>query len=68
MVTRESATHSMASKNMCHEISLAADHSTIVKFDSRSDQNYYNIRKHILRLTNDAPGVIRARFAKGMYF
>lgn len=67
MVTRESAIHSTANKKMCHEMSITGDHSTIVKFDSRSDQNYLHIRRHLLQLTKDAPEIVKARFGKGMY-
>lgn len=68
MVTRESAIHSMANRKMCHEIPIDADHSTMVKFGSRSDQSYQIIRKCILKLTETAPQVIESRFsATGIY-
>lgn len=66
MVTRESAMHAMPD-GTCHEISIDTDHSTMVKFDARSDQGYLNIRNHIQQLTRNAPEVIRDRFTKGIY-
>lgn len=66
MVTRESAMHAMPNGTTCHEISIDADHSTMVKFDTRSDQGYLNVRRHIQQLAKDAPEVIRDRFAKGI--
>lgn len=67
MVTRESAIHAMADQRICYEMSIHADHSAMVKFDSRSDQNYLNVRSHILQLAKDAPDIIKARFSKGIY-
>lgn len=66
MVTRESAIHTTADQQMCFEMSIPADHSTMVKFDSRSDQNYVNVRTHILQLAKDAPDIIKARLSKGI--
>lgn len=64
MVTRESAFHGMADQEVNHEMSVHADHSTMVKFDSRSNESYVNIRTYIRRLANDAPAVIKDRFLK----
>lgn len=63
MVTRESATHT--TDQICHEIPIHADHSTMVKFDSRSDTNCINIRTHLVQLAKEAPDIIRDRFLKG---
>ncbi|KAL0633451.1 hypothetical protein Q9L58_007664 [Maublancomyces gigas] len=59
MVTRQSAIHSTDGRN----IPLDADHSTLVKFRSRTDLNYQTIRNEILDLTRDAPKIIENRFA-----
>lgn len=67
MVTRESAMHAMPDETMCHEMPIDADHSTMVKFDSRSDQSYLSVRNRMKQLAMDAPEVIRDRFAKGIY-
>lgn len=63
MVTRESATHT--TDQICHEIPIHADHSTMVKFDNRSDPNCINIRTHLVQLAKEAPDIIRDRFLKG---
>lgn len=55
----------MENPKMCHEMSIPADHSTIVKFDNESDQHYKIIRGHLQRLVKDAPKVIMKRFPKG---
>lgn len=73
MVTRESAIYatdqmrSEMSTPMCYEMSIPADHSTMVKFNSRSNQNYQNVRAHIVQLVKEAPDIIRGRFRKGIY-
>lgn len=66
MVTRESAIHPIANQRMSLEVSIPADHSTMVKFDSRSDQNYINVRSHILQLAKDAHDIIKTRFLRGI--
>lgn len=43
-------------------VPLDADHSTMVKFDSRSDQSYQIVRDRILEFAKAAPKVITKRF------
>lgn len=44
------------------KIPLDADHSMIVKFDTRGDRGYTSARDKLLQFERDAPDVVAARF------
>lgn len=44
------------------KISLDADHSMMVKFDSKNAQGYSSVRDKLRRFARDAPGVVADRF------
>jgi hypothetical protein len=44
------------------KIPLPANHSMIVKFDSRDDQGYTSAREKLRKFEQDAPGVVATRF------
>ena len=48
--------------SMEDKIPLDADHSMIVKFDSRNSQGYSSARDRLLQFDRDAPSVVVARF------
>jgi hypothetical protein len=48
--------------SMEEKISLDADHSTIVKFDTRNSQGYTSARDRLVQFERDAPSVVAARF------
>ena len=47
------------------KVPLRADHSTIVKFDSRNALGYQTALDKLKQFEKDAPGVVSARF--GLY-
>ena len=46
------------------KIPVEADHSTIVKFDARSNQCYTSVRDKLRQFEKDAPKVVAARFCE----
>ena len=50
--------------HMEHKIPLHADHSMIVRFDSKNAVGYRSALDRLKQFEQDAPGVIAARFCK----
>jgi hypothetical protein len=48
--------------SMEEEISLDADHSMIVKFDTKDSRGYTSARDRLVQFERDAPSVVAARF------
>ena len=46
------------------KVPLDADHSQIVKFNSRNDKGHKSVLEGLKQLQQDAPGVVAARFSK----
>ena len=49
---------------MEEKIPVEADHSTIVKFDTRSNQCYTSVRDRLIQFEKEAPKVVAARFCR----
>lgn len=62
MVSQASATHATARENTSDVISIDANHSNIVKFESSSCSNYVNVSAKIISLVETATSVISKRF------
>ncbi|OCK73381.1 hypothetical protein K432DRAFT_410741 [Lepidopterella palustris CBS 459.81] len=50
--------------HMEEKIPLHADHSLIVKFNTRNDQGYRSVRDKLLQFERDAPSVVATRFSR----
>ncbi|RDW65098.1 hypothetical protein BP6252_10749 [Coleophoma cylindrospora] len=64
LVTEASATNISRNKNLCDQHPIHADHSSMVKFKHKKDQNYIDLSRHLDRLIKQAPGVIKKRFPR----
>ena len=61
MVSRVSATHSGPNEKIYDQLSINDDHSNMVKFDSRTNQDYTGIRSRVRDCVKEAPNIIRKR-------
>lgn len=66
MVSRDSAVHATPEDMKDDIFSIDADHSNMVKFESKSCQNYINVRTRIIEFAWKAQSVIRQRYDEGM--
>ena len=65
MVTKNSATSINGWRNQSNEILLDTDHSDLVKIRDADDPNYTEkVRPRLVTLVEDAPAVVKARFAR----
>ena len=63
MVPQGSATHAGKNEKTYDQLSIDADHSTIVKFSDPYDQDYTNMQSRLQKLVTNAPNVIQGRIA-----
>jgi len=64
LVTEASATHFSKNANLCDQHPIQADHSGMVKFRHKGDQNYIDLSRQLVHLIRQAPGVIKKRFPR----
>jgi len=56
MVTKESATWFMPKEEVYNQISIVSDHSKLVKFTNRDNQNYLAVRSKMKRDGSEGSG------------
>ena len=66
MVSEASAAQSMPGEALHSKIAIDADHSQIVKFISRPDQNYQNVRTKLVDFVEGAKKCLSERELRGM--
>jgi hypothetical protein len=67
MVTKESATWFMPKEEVYNQISIVSDHSKLVKFTSRDDQNYLAVRSKMKEMVQKVPGILQQRRVSRMF-
>jgi hypothetical protein len=63
IVTKESATWFMSEEDVHNQISVNSDHSNLVKFTSRIDENYLAVSSKMRDMVKKAPEIARLRGA-----
>lgn len=64
LVTQASATNISRNENLCDQHPIHADHSGMVKFKHKRDQDYIDLSRQLDKLIKQAPGVIKKRFPR----
>jgi hypothetical protein len=67
MVTKESATWFMPKEEVYNQTSIVSDHSKLVKFTSRDDQNYLAVRSKMKEMVQKVPGILQQRRVSRMF-
>ena len=62
MVTRPSAIHAGPRNRSYAEQPIHADHSQVVKFSDRLDNNYRNVEGNLKQWVEEAPEIVEKRF------
>jgi hypothetical protein len=61
MVSQESATWFMPKEEIHNQIAIVSDHSKLVKFTGRDDQNYLAVRSKMTEMVKKAPEILQKR-------